>query len=98
MIHPMLRVPRNTARRNQLLGAMEASSREQIDLNLETVDLPLGTVVCEAGGLLRHVYFPEGAVLSLLTVLESGSAIETANIRRAREFGLFADIYRRAPF
>jgi CRP-like cAMP-binding protein len=81
-----------------LLGAMEASSREHIDLNLETVDLPLGTVVCEAGGLLRHVYFPEGAVLSLLTVLENGSAIETANIGREGAFGLFAAMYSRVSF
>jgi CRP-like cAMP-binding protein len=98
MNHPMCRVPRNAARRNQLLGAMEASSREHIDLNLETVDLPLGTVVCEAGGLLRHVYFPEGAVLSLLTVLENGSAIETANIGREGAFGLFAAMYSRVSF
>jgi CRP-like cAMP-binding protein len=77
---------------------MEASSREHIDLNLETVDLPLGTVVCEAGGLLRHVYFPEGAVLSLLTVLENGSAIETANIGREGAFGLFAAMYSRVSF
>jgi hypothetical protein len=49
--------------------------------------------VCEAGGLLKHAYFPEGAVLSLLTALENGSAIETANIGREGAFGLFAVIY-----
>ena len=32
---------------------------------------------CEAGGLLKHAYFPQGTVLSLLTVLGDGSAIET---------------------
>ena len=82
IVHSMVKAPRDIARKNQLLGAMESSSRGRINLNLETVNLPLGTVVCEAGGLLRHVYFPEGAVLSLLTVLENGSAIETANIGR----------------
>lgn len=39
--------------------------------------LSLVRSVCEAGGLLKHAYFPRGAVLSLLTVLENGSAIET---------------------
>ena len=81
-----------------MLGAMEASSRERIDPNLEVIDLRLGAVVCEAGGLLTHVYFPEGAVLSLLTVLENGSAIETANIGREGAFGLFAAMYSRVSF
>jgi hypothetical protein len=39
-------------------------------------------MVCDAGGLLKHAYFPQGSVLSLLTVLENGAAIETANIGR----------------
>jgi hypothetical protein len=58
----------------------------------------LGAVVCDAGGLLKHAYFPEGSVLSLLTVLENGSAIETANIGREGAFGLFAAMYSRVSF
>ena len=37
-------------------------------------------------------------MLSLLTVLESGSAIETANIGREGAFGLFAALYSRVSF
>jgi len=48
--------------------------------------------------LLKHAYFPEGAVLSLLTVLENGAAIETANIGREGAFGLFAAMYSRVSF
>jgi CRP-like cAMP-binding protein len=62
------------------------------------VTFKLGAVVCEAGGLLNHVYFPQGSVLSLFTVLENGSAIETANIGREGAFGLFAAMYSRASF
>ena len=65
---------------NQLLNALEAASRKRIDPHLEPIKLNLGDIVCDAGGLLKHAYFPQGAVLSLLTVLENGSAIETANI------------------
>jgi hypothetical protein len=68
---------RNDGRRNQLLSALETASRERIDPHLEPIKLKLGDIVCEASGLLKHAYFPEGAVLSLLTVLENGSAIET---------------------
>src|SRR6202041_3885374 len=45
-----------------------------------------------------HAYFPQGSVLSLLTVLEDGSAIETANIGREGAFGLFAAMYSRVSF
>src|SRR5664280_1207337 len=83
---------------NRLLGALEPSSRKRIDPHLEPVKLKLGDMVCDAGGLLKHAYFPDGAVLSLLTVLESGSAIETANIGREGAFGLFAAMYRLTSF
>jgi CRP-like cAMP-binding protein len=83
---------------NRLLGAMEEASRARIAPHLEPVVLNLGDVVCEAGGILKHAYFPQGAVLSLLTVLEDGSAIETANIGREGAFGLFAAMYSRVSF
>jgi CRP-like cAMP-binding protein len=89
---------RDHARSNRLLGALETASRRRIDPYLEPVTLKLGVIVCEAGGLLKHAYFPQGAVLSLLTVLENGSAIETANIGREGAFGLFAAMYSRVSF
>jgi CRP-like cAMP-binding protein len=89
---------RDHARSNRLLGALETASRKRIDPYLEPANLKLGVIVCEAGGLLKHAYFPQGAVLSLLTVLENGSAIETANIGREGAFGLFAALYSRVSF
>jgi CRP-like cAMP-binding protein len=89
---------RDNARDNRLLGALETACRKRIDPHLEPIKLKLGTIVCEAGGVLKHAYFPQGSVLSLLTVLENGSAIETANIGREGAFGLFAAMYSRASF
>ena len=94
----MAKAQRSYDRNNRLLGALETASRKRIDPHLEPITLDLGTVVCEAGGLLKHAYFPQGAVLSLLTVLENGSAIETANIGREGAFGLFAAMYSRVSF
>jgi CRP-like cAMP-binding protein len=94
----MCRTQKIDTRGNRLLGAMQAASLERIDPHLEPVELKLGALVCDAGGLLRHAYFPRGAVLSLLTVLENGSAIETANIGREGAFGLFAAMYSRVSF
>jgi CRP-like cAMP-binding protein len=85
-------------RSNRLLGALEPASRKRIDPHLEPVDFKLGDMVCDAGGLLKHAYFPQGSVLSLLTVLENGAAIETANIGREGAFGLFAAMYSRVSF
>lgn len=89
---------KDAARDNRLLGALEPASLARIEPHLKPVSLKLGAIVCEAGGLLRHAYFPQGAVLSLLTVLENGAAIETANIGREGAFGLFAAMYSRVSF
>jgi CRP-like cAMP-binding protein len=83
---------------NQLLGALEPASRKRIDPHLEAVEFKLGEMVCDAGGLLKHAYFPQGSVLSLLTVLENGAGLETANIGREGAFGLFAAMYSRVSF
>jgi CRP-like cAMP-binding protein len=83
---------------NQLLSALTPASRARIAPHLQSVKYKLGAIVCEAGGLLKHAYFPEGAVLSLLTLLENGAAIETANIGREGAFGLFAAMYSRVSF
>lgn len=85
-------------RSNRLLGALEPASRKRIDIHLEPIEFKLGDMVCDAGGLLKHAYFPQGSVLSLLTVLENGAAIETANIGREGAFGLFAAMYSRVSF
>jgi CRP-like cAMP-binding protein len=83
---------------NRLLDAFEPASRARIEPHIQPVDLKLGEVVCEAGGFLEHAYFPKGAVLSLLTVLANGAAIETANIGNEGAFGLFAAMYSRNSF
>ena len=94
----MVKTQKDNAQSNRLLDVLETTSRERIDRYLEPVKLKLGAMVCDAGGILKHAYFPEGAVLSLLTVLEDGAGIETANIGREGAFGLFAAMYSRVSF
>ncbi len=84
--------------KNRLLNAFESESRARVDPYLERIEVKLGDIICEAGGVLNHAYFPDGAVLSLLTVLENGSAIETANIGSEGAFGLFAAMYNHVSF
>lgn len=83
---------------NGILTALEPASRERLTAHLELFTLSFGTIVCEAGSEIEHAYFPQSAVLSLLTVLENGAAIETANIGREGAYGLFAAMYSRTSF
>ncbi len=88
----------NKIHKNQLFSSFNEDVLNRVSVYMKPVDLKLGDTVCEAGGILRHAYFPEGSVLSLLTVLENGSEIECANIGREGAFGLFAAMYSRVSF
>jgi CRP-like cAMP-binding protein len=63
---------------NRLLDALpEAEMQRWLPL-LESVDLPLGSVLYESGGSLSHVYFPTTAIVSLLYVMQNGASAEIA--------------------
>jgi len=83
--------------KNRLLNAFDCESRARSILILRESILCLRRYL-RGGGVLDHAYFPDGAVLSLLTVLKNGMAIETANIGREGAFGLFAAMYSKTSF
>jgi CRP-like cAMP-binding protein len=61
---------------NHLLAALPAEVQGRVFSQLELVTLPLGKVLYESGGALRHVYFPTDSIVSLLYVMESGASAE----------------------
>jgi CRP-like cAMP-binding protein len=63
---------------NHLLGALPAAEARRWWPLLESVELPLGSVLYESGGTLSHVYFPTTAIVSLLYVMENGASAEIA--------------------
>jgi CRP-like cAMP-binding protein len=63
---------------NQILNALPVDARERVFSHLKLVELPLGKVLYESGGLLRHIYFPIDAIVSLLYVLDNGASAEIA--------------------
>jgi len=73
---PTAQIPRQ----NQLLAALPAADYERLLPHLEPVALPLGLVVFESGGKLRHLYFPATGIVSLLYAMESGTSTEIAVI------------------
>ncbi len=64
--------------KNQLLAALPDAELERWLPQLEWVDMPLGQVLYESGGVLSHVYFPATAIVSLLYVMENGASAEIA--------------------
>jgi CRP-like cAMP-binding protein len=65
-------------KQNHLLAALPEEEYGRIAPHLELVSMPLGEVLYESGGPLRHVYFPTTSIVSLLYVMEDGSSAEIA--------------------
>jgi len=65
---------------NQLLAALPTAEFEPLVAHLERVQLPLGEMLYEPGGQLKHAYFPTTAIVSLHYVMESGASSESAGV------------------
>jgi CRP-like cAMP-binding protein len=63
---------------NHLIAALPSAEAKRWLPLLESVDMPLGSVLYESGGTLRNVYFPTTAIVSLLYVMENGASAEIA--------------------
>ncbi len=65
-----------TLEQNRLLAALPASDRERMAQHLEPMVLHAGEVLCDAGAVPTHIYFPTSAVLSILHLMEDGASSE----------------------
>ena len=65
---------------NTLLAALPRLDYEAVIASSELVDLEIKRILHEPGEEARHVYFPQSGVISMLTVLEDGSAVEIATV------------------
>ena len=63
---------------NQILDALPQAERDRLFPHLKLVPLPLGKALYESGDMLRHIYFPTNAIVSLLYVLKDGASAEIA--------------------
>jgi len=66
--------------RNRLLGTLSDEDYLALAPLLHAERLRSRQVVCQRGKAAAHVYFPTGCVLSVLTFMRSGIAIETGTI------------------
>jgi CRP-like cAMP-binding protein len=62
--------------RNQLLAALTREEYARLLPHLESVPLPFMGVLYERGETIRHVYFPEDGLISLLVVIDDETVRE----------------------
>lgn len=61
---------------NRLLAALPRKDYQNLAPFLEPVDLAFGDILYEAGSGIRHVYFPNDCLVSLLTSVDAERAAE----------------------
>lgn len=61
---------------NRLLAGIPAAGRRRVIGHCERVELVSGDILCAANQLLRYVYFPTGATISLMTPLDACPGLE----------------------
>lgn len=67
---------------NRLLNGLGADDLARLQPNLHKVSMVRGHVLHPAGAAIEHVYFPVSGMISVLAMMRTGEAIETAIIGR----------------
>jgi CRP-like cAMP-binding protein len=62
--------------KNRLLAALPDSELNLLQPHLELVTFAVGTIIHQAGDTIRHTYFPNSGMVSLLSVTEQGQTVE----------------------
>jgi CRP-like cAMP-binding protein len=64
--------------KNRILATLSPDEYEQLSPHMAHVKLPHGQVLIEQGEPIRDVYFPNDALISLVTQLSDGATVEAA--------------------
>ncbi|XXX75096.1 Crp/Fnr family transcriptional regulator [Sorangium sp. So ce134] len=81
-------MPQQKFTRNRLLSALPRRELERLLPQLEVVPLGHKQVLYEASEPIHHVYFPENGVVSLLSLMENGDAVEIGTVGNEGMVGL----------
>jgi CRP-like cAMP-binding protein len=80
----------SSALQNLLLAALPADDLDLLAPHLVQVELERGKLLYDPGDRIDGIYFPHDGVISLMTLMENGAAIESATIGREGAYGLSA--------
>jgi CRP-like cAMP-binding protein len=78
--------------RNRLLAALDLDDLAALAPHLKEASFRLGDLLQEAGDPIEQIYFPQSGMISLLAVMESGAAVETATIGPEGAVGVLAGL------
>jgi CRP-like cAMP-binding protein len=81
-----------TAVQNRLIDSLPAEDMGLIGAQLTLIDLERGRLLYDPGDRIDTIYFPHDGVISLMTLMENGAAIESATIGREGALGLMAAV------
>lgn len=92
-------MPRTTKPRepvaNQLLAALTNQEYQRLRPHLEEFTLSFGEILYEPGQLIRHIYFPNHGIVSLLSMVEQRSTLEVGVVGNEGMVGI--SIFLGAP-
>jgi CRP-like cAMP-binding protein len=80
------------ALQNRLLVSLPADDFALLSPYLAAVELERGRLLYDPGDRIDTVYFPHDGVISMMTLMENGAAIESATIGREGALGLHAAV------
>ena len=83
------------ALQNRLLVSLPADDFALLAPHLSAVELERGRLLYDPGDRIDTVYFPHDGVISLMTLMENGAAIESATIGPEGALGLHAAVTTR---
>lgn len=80
MLLAQIRAHKHYLEENQILLALPAAETEALAPHLQLLTLSQGAVLYEATDVANYVYFPTGAIVSLLQLTEDGVSVEIASV------------------
>jgi CRP-like cAMP-binding protein len=80
------------ALQNSLLESLPADDYALVAPSLLQIEVERGRLLYDPGDPIEQVYFPHDGVISLMTLMESGAAIESATIGPEGALGLMAAV------
>jgi CRP-like cAMP-binding protein len=73
---------------NQLLAALSGAEYQRLTPHLEPVTLSFGEILYEPGETIRHIYFPNHGLVSLLSMVEERSTLEVGVVGKEGMVGI----------
>src|ERR1700687_1476545 len=73
---------------NSVLAALPARAYEAMRTGLKSVKLNFGDILYEPGQAIRHVYFLNDSLVSLLTLVDNRLALEVGMVGREGMVGM----------